>query len=141
MMQKHQLGKKLMLQREYSVKCVYSYAVSGGTTTTTISLLDEDGRACVIPNKAIVRDVLIDVVTAPTSNGSATIALGTGQAANDIKTATGYGSFSALMAGIPVGTAATAIKMTADRTPIVTVATAALTAGKMNVHIKYQLSE
>jgi hypothetical protein len=42
-----------------------------------------------------------------------------------------------LVAGIPVGTAATSIKMTADRTLQATIATGAITAGKFNLIIEY----
>jgi hypothetical protein len=55
--------------------------------------------------------------------------------------ATAFSAYTGLVAGVPVGTAATAIKLTADVKPTITIATAALTAGKLNVHIKYQISE
>jgi hypothetical protein len=137
---RYQLGTKLIKGNEFSKKCVYDFSKQGGAIST-LSLLDELGKACVLPNKAIIRDVLIDVVTAPTSGGSATIAVGSGAATNDLKAATAIASYTGLVAGIPVGTAATAIKLSADKTPSVTIATATLTAGKLNVHIKYQLSE
>lgn len=135
-----QFGTKMMKQREYSVKCVYDFSVDGGAIGA-ITLKDEQGKACVLPNKAIIRDVLIDVVTAPTSLGLATIALGAGVSAVDLKAATAIAAYTGLVAGIPVGSAATAIKLSADQSPIATIAVAALTAGKLNVHILYQLSE
>jgi len=137
---KWQMGTKLLKEKEVTQKCVYDFSVQGGAVGT-LSLLDEVGKPCVLPKSAIIRDVLIDVVTAPTSGGSATIALGSGAATNDFKTATLYSSFSGLMAGIPVGSAATAIKLAADEDPSISIATAALTAGKLNVQIRYQLSE
>ena len=50
-------------------------------------------------------------------------------------------TLSGVVAGIPVGTAATAIKLTAERTLSVAIATAALTAGKFIVHVEYVVSE
>lgn len=135
-----QYGNVLVKQREWSVKCVYNYAVSGGAVGT-INLKDENGKNCVLPQGAIIRDVLIDVRTDPTSGGAATIAIGSGAAANDLKAATAIASYTGLVAGVPVGSAATAIRLSANQSPYITVATAALTAGKLNVHIKYQLSE
>lgn len=135
-----QVGTKVMKQREYSVKCVYDFSVDGGALGAH-TLKDEQGKACVLPNKAIVRDVLIDVLTAPTSGGGATLALGAGVSAVNFKAAAAIAGYTGLVAGLPVGSAATAIKLAADQSPIATVAVAALTAGKFNVHILYQLSE
>jgi hypothetical protein len=51
------------------------------------------------------------------------------------------------MACVPVGSAATSIKLTANRTPTITITTASttathsLTAGKINVFIQYLLSD
>lgn len=135
-----QLGTVEMKQREWSVKCVYDFAVLGGAIGAHV-LKDEQGKSCVLPNKAIIREVLIDVLTAPTSGGAATIALGAGVSAVNFKAATAIASYTGLVAGLPVGTAATAIKLAADQSPVATVAAAALTAGKFNVQILYQLSE
>ncbi len=140
-MAKARLGDILMKRSERSIKCVYDFAKKGGAIGAIV-LVDEQGMACKIPNKAIVRDVLIDVITAPTSGGSATIAIGSGtMSASNFKAATAIASYTGLVAGIPIGSAATAVKMTSDQSPKITIATAALTAGKLNVHIKYQLSE
>lgn len=134
------LGTKIQRQRLHAIKCVYDFAAKGGAVGA-ISLVDESGISCVIPKKAIIRDVLIDVLTAPTSGGSATLAFSSGQGAADLKTATAIASITGLVAGVPVGSAATAIKMTADHTPTMTIATAALTAGKINVHIEYEMGD
>lgn len=140
-MQKCLLGSKIQKGRVHSMKGTWNFAVDGGSSAAAIGLKGPNGKALTLPNKAIVRDCIIDVITAPTSAGSATIAIGTGQAANDLKVAAAYSGFSALMACVPVGTAATAIKLTADRSPTLTIATAPLTAGKINVIIDYEISE
>jgi hypothetical protein len=138
---KIQLGTSLMKSREHSLKCVYDFSVQGGAIGT-LNLLDVVGKPCVLPNKAIIRDVLIDAVTTLTSGGSAVVGLSSGKTAGDMKAnATAFSAYTGLVAGVPVGTAATAIKLTADVKPTITIATAALTAGKLNVHIKYQISE
>lgn len=136
-----QLGSIVMKGREHSLKCVYDFAVKGGTIGA-INLVDVQGKDCKLPNKAIIRDVLVDHITALTSGGSATISMGTGtMSAVNLKAATAVASWTGLLAGIPVGTAGTAIKLTSDQTPKITIAVADLIGGKFNVHIKYQISE
>lgn len=139
-MQKHALGSLVTEQKVWTLKAVYDFSKLGGAIGTVV-LKGPDGLNAVLPKGAVIRDCLIDVVTAPTSGGSATIALGTGQSGTDLKSATAIASYTGLVACVPVGTAATAIKLTADRSPTATIATAALTAGKINVFIDYTLSE
>jgi len=140
---KWKLGTVIFKNREHSMKCVYDFAKQGGAIGAINLKNSALDSTCVVPKGAIIRDVIVDVVTAVTSGGAATVALTTGQTAADLLGATAKTSFTlnALLAGVPVGTAATAFKLTADRTLSATVATAALTAGKLNVHVKYQISE
>ncbi len=135
-----QLGTLLFREQVHTLKATYDFAKQGGVQGA-IQLLGPDGKPAKLPKGAIVRDCLIDVLTAPTSGGGATIALGTGQTATDLKAATAIASYTGLVACVPVGSAATAVKLTADRTPIATVATADLTNGKINVLIHYELSD
>ena len=116
----------------------YDFAVQGGAIGT-VNLLGLDGKPAVLPQNAIIVLALIDVLTPCTTSASGTIAL-TAQSAGDIKAALAAASYTGLVAGIPVGTAATAIKMTADRTLQATIATGAITAGKFNVIIEYNYS-
>jgi len=126
----------LMLRGSIQVEVAsYDFAVQGGATGT-VDLLGLDGKPVVIPQGAIIIDSLIDVITQGATSTSATIAL-TAQTAGDIKAALGAASYNGLVAGIPVGTAATSIKMTADRTLKATIATGTVTAGKFNVIIEY----
>ena len=113
----------------------YDFAVQGGAIGT-VNLLGLDGKPVVVPQSAIIVDSLIDVLTPCTTSASGTIAL-TAQTAGDIKAALAAASYTGLVAGIPVGTAATSIKMTADRTLQATIATGAITAGKFNLIIEY----
>lgn len=144
---RYQFGDQFWQGNQRSVRCTYDFANVGGAiaaitlSSSTVGALLQSKSACIIPKGAIVMEVLIDTITAPTSGGSATIALSTGQGAADLLSATAYSSFSGIQAGIPVGTAATAIKMTADRTPTATIAVATLTAGKFYVIINYNVSQ
>lgn len=136
---KHALGTELHKTKN-SVKCTYDFTVQGGAIGS-INLLDEDGVAVTIPSGAIITRTLIYVPVACTSGGSATIAVKSKSAA-DLKAATAYTSFTlaALLDGVPANTAATSIVMTADTIPAITIAVAALTAGKINVFIEYVLT-
>jgi hypothetical protein len=92
-----------------------------------------------IPAGAFIYGGLIHVVTALTSGGAATIACGF-LATDDIIAATAVSSWSlnAKLAIVPVMTAASALRMTsADNILTVTVATAALTAGKFVLSAVY----
>lgn len=137
-MAKHQLGTRTQSQRVLIAKAKYDFAVQGGAIGT-VNLVGEDGKAVVLPNKAVVVDCLIDVLTQGATSASGTLALGTGQAGNDLKAATAAASYTGRVACVPVGSAATVIKLTADRTMTATIATGALTAGKLWVYVYYIL--
>jgi hypothetical protein len=139
--QKVQLGDQVIGRKKLMLKCNYLFSRDGGAVST-IALKDVlTGKDCKLPNKAIIHDVLFDAYTAVTSGGSATVAFTTGQNSGDLKAATAKASWTGLVAGVPVGTAATSVKLTAERTISAVVATAALTAGKINVFIEYFLSD
>lgn len=98
-----------------------------------------------IPNNFTITKSWYEVLTPPTSGGSATIAISTGQAANEIVTATAYDD-AVFGAGyhdaIPDGSAANfTTKTTAKRNVNFTIAGAALTAGKIRVWWEVLLSE
>jgi len=143
----NQLGSLVTTQKVWVLKGTYDYdvmkSVSGGTATGTISLRSPTKTSLRIPKNAIVTGCVIDVVTQPTSSaGTATMAFGTGQAGNDLKTATDVTALSAaLYACVPDETVANSIKMTADRTPSITLISGTITAGKIHVLIKYILSD
>ncbi len=93
-----------------------------------------------IPQNAVIRRGMIDVQTAATSGGLATIAVSAVNAA-DVLGATAVASFSlnAMLDVVPVNTAATSIRAaSADIKQIkITVAVAALTAGVFTVALEY----
>lgn len=118
-------------------KAQYLFATHGGAQGT-ISL------GVQLPINAIVLDGMMEVLTAPTSGGAATIAVQT-EAANDIITAAAISGAPWSTLGrkdiIPVGTAATSKKMTAARNISIVIGTADLTAGKFNVFLRYVVSD
>lgn len=142
------LGSQIVRRSQRIFKGVYDFAVQGGAIGT-INLYDPVfGKkiALVLPASFIINNVTIDVITAPTSGGSATLALTSGQSAGDLLAALAKASFTGLIQGIPVGSASTSIKVPATQaapgsTVSLVVATAALTAGQFVVHIEGFLSD
>ena len=166
-----QLGSQLIRRSQRIAKGVYDFAVQGGAIGTAnlydpsfapgVSAMPGQSQAVgvsvqkgvfkplIIPYNAIIVRALIDVITAVTSGGSATIAVGSGVGSTDLLGATGKASFTAntLIDATPNHTAANSIKVLQPVTgsqgviPFITIATAALTAGKFNVHIEYYLGD
>jgi hypothetical protein len=137
---KHSIGTKSQRQSTLAMVATYDFAVLGGAVGS-VNLLDCDGKAATLPKGAIITMCIIDIITTFTSGGSATVALGSGVATNDLKAATAFGSYTAgLLTGIQTGATSTAIKLTADGTMSATIAVAALTAGKCNVVVEYVVS-
>jgi len=113
----------------------YDFAKDGG------AIGDIELRGGDIPNGALVDFGLIDVITACTSGGSATLAVKL-VSAGDIKAATAVASWSlnATLATTAVGTAATTVKTAARKVPVLSIAVAALTAGKFRVALEYTVT-
>jgi hypothetical protein len=111
----------------------WDFAADGGAVST-ITLRSQDGP---LPIGSIVLGGVIDVTVAALS-GTGTMAFSTGQTGADLLAATGQAGLTiGLKAIIPVFTAATMIKLTADRTPNVVIATAAFTAGTLRLRLVY----
>lgn len=145
--QKYQLGNKVMRDSPHELVVQYSFAIDGGAISTKTNLRIPANQGGpqepkgTLPKGALITGCYIDVITAGTTSASGTIALSSGQAAGDLKAATAAASYTGIVACIPVGTAATAIKLTADSNPYYAIATGAITAGKFNLHIQYVLSD
>jgi len=137
----NQLGEALQEQMGLLVG-KYSFAVQGGAVGS-INLLKDLGSAnsyLTLPSGAIIKQVWIDIITAmASSGGTGTIAL-TANSSGDLKAAVDADTLSGIVAGIPVGTAAAMVKLTAERTIKLEVATEALTAGKIDVYIEWAMS-
>lgn len=111
------------------VKATYDFTVHGGA----VGDIELDLK---LPAGAIVYNGFINIVTDPTSGGSATVAIKI-EGAADLLAATAIASVTGQLDTIPDGTAANVVVLTAERKLTVTVATAALTAGKMDVYLQY----
>lgn len=114
--------------------CKYDFAVDGGAQGTIVPTNSDT-----LPDNAVIVGVTINSTTAVTSDGSATVAIGTsaGSSTTSLKGATGKASYSvdALLNGVPVF--ATPIKLTAAGTITFTIGTADLTAGVIEVWVLY----
>jgi len=115
---------------------VFDTAANDATSPTPVSnkTVAAHPLAVTIPDNAIVIGGHVDVITAVTSDGDATVAIGL-VAANDLLTATGKASL-AIKAQLPMAAVIAApIKLEAAKAVTVTVGTTALTAGKINGYI------
>jgi hypothetical protein len=150
---RYDAGTQMILMQKRMVRCTYDFGVLGGAVaalnlraSTTYSA-SVTAQPCRLPKGAIITNAYIDAITTLTSGGSATVAISSGEAAGDLLAALAFndakftGNSAHPAAMIPVGTAATAFKLTADRIPTATIAVAALTAGKFYVIIEYDLSQ
>ncbi len=119
-------------------KATYDFTVDGGAIATITPV-----SSPVIPAGAIVFGGLIDVVVAPLGGGaSVAIGFGSGAQVASLKAATVVGTYTigAILALIPVWTAASAVKVAADTKITFTVSGGALTAGKIAVQIYYHMA-
>lgn len=114
----------------------YSFATDGGAVGSITPAVNST-----IPAKAIVFGVIANSTTALTSGGAATIAIGTtaGSSTTSLRSANAVATYSAdaLLAGNPVFTAGSAVKLSAAGQINITVATAALTAGVLDIFAFY----
>jgi hypothetical protein len=120
---------------------VYDFSVLGGATGS-IPLTQINGP---LPNNFIVQNAFIDTISGLTGGAGSTGAVTTGQGAGDLVIATVIAGapFSTVGPKITIpllGTIATWIKTTAQRTPALVVAVNAVTAGKFNLWIEGVLS-
>ena len=117
-------------------KFTFDTAVNDATSPTPVSnkTVAAHPMAVSIPDNAIVISGHVDVITAVTSDGSATVAIHLANT-NDLLTAT---ALTGLTEGkqLPMAAVKTApIKLSAEKAVTVTVGTAALTAGKFDGYI------
>ncbi|MDH2429324.1 hypothetical protein [Sphaerisporangium sp. TRM90804] len=113
----------------------YDFAVDGGAVGD-IDLT----KTAVIPSGAVILGGFVEVDVVPTSGGSATIAVKVEGAGDIIAAAAISGapwSTTGRKSVVPAWTGATTVKTTAARKVQATVATAALTAGVIDVVLFY----
>jgi hypothetical protein len=114
----------------------YSFATDGGAIGS-ITLRSEDGP---IPSGSVITHGYLDVTTGFTTGSAATMAI-TVESAGDMVAATVVSGAPYSTTGrksiIPVATGATAVKTTASRAPVATIATGTVTAGVLAVVLEY----
>jgi len=114
-------------------KYTYRFARDGGAIGA-ITLLAETGESQSLPLGYIPAEAWYEAVTTPTSGGGATIALGVTSAPTAILAATAFGDASFVP---PVATLGSKpAKSASDRSVLLTIATATLTAGDINVYVR-----
>lgn len=129
---KYSLGT-VVRQAHNTAVGVYDFSVTGGAT-------GDHEVGITLPNKAVVRNVFFDTVTAPLSGGSATVGFKV-QSAADLEPLTAIASWTGRTQGTPDGAVGNMIKLTAQRKVYATISVAALTAGKIKVFVDYVVSE
>lgn len=129
------VGATLVLEVAHAV---YDFSVDGGALGAITPALN-----ALIPANAIIIGSTINPTTAVTSLGSATVAVGTtaGSSATSLLTATAKASLSidALVNG--AATFAAPVKMSAAGQIQITVGTAALTAGVIEIFVFYVVAK
>lgn len=133
----YSLGSQLFDQSNTAIG-TYDFSKLGGAVGAVNLRGTLNELTVPVPIKSIIRSVLVDVITQPTSGGLATVALGC-SSSNDLLAATAKASLT-------VGQQAGAIvqqtvsgyeKLAAQCNLKATIATAALTAGKIVVYVNY----
>jgi hypothetical protein len=120
----------------------YDFARDGGAVSTiTLRAAPGDGAGNEIPAGAVILGGYVEVDTELTSGGAATVAVNS-QAAGDLIAAAAVSgapwSTTGRKSVTPAFTGATTVKTTATRRLAITIATAALTAGKFRVVVFYR---
>lgn len=113
----------------------YDFAVDGGAVGTV-----DLTKTAQIPPNAVILGGFVEVDTAVTSGGSGTLAINVESAGDMVAAAAVSGapwSTSGRKSIIPVFTGATSVKTTVARKIQATIATAALTAGALDVVLTY----
>ena len=143
---KTQLGSQITNSKVHLLRATYRFSAQGGSSSSSpISLYDFDGKPAKLPSGAVIKQVTALTNTQPvsTQSGSFTSTLAfRAQSAADLKASvTAVALTTGLSAGVPVGTAATMIKLTAERTVQLTLGVADLSAGSIDLLIEYYLTD
>lgn len=121
-----------------TVQGEYDFAVDGGAVGTITLRQGGSNLPNLIPAGAVIIGGYIEVLTTCTSGGAATIGVNS-EAAGDIKAAaTGVATYAAGVVAIVPSWGTGAVKTTVSRSLAITIAVAALTAGKFRVVVLYK---
>lgn len=121
-----------------TVQAEYDFAVDGGAVGTIVLRQSGSTLPNIIPAGGVILGGYIEVLTTATSGGAATIGVNS-EAAGDIKAAaTGVATYTAGVVPVVPSWGTGAVKTTAARNLAITIAVAALTAGKFRVVVMYK---
>lgn len=123
----HGMSREIILE--------YDFADFTGAAAA-YTLTDPNGGAVTIPDNAIITSVLYEKITAMTSGGSATVALGITGNTDAFLAATAFDN-AEYTTEIKVKHNEVPLKTSAEVSVLATIATADLTAGKFRLHISY----
>ena len=123
----------MAITRTYIGRCQYDFDIDGGAAVVITPANNFN-----LPIGAMIIGAWTDIKTAMTSGGSATIAIAA--AGTVIKAATAFDNASYV--GIDAHLARTSAALTTAAGPVTfTVATAPLTAGKVDIYVEYILAD
>ena len=136
-----QLGTQLTKGKPHNITLTYDFDVDGGALGEHVLRGLDGSTSGTLPDNAIVQQGVIDVLTTLTSATNNSNLSVTMQTASDLKALTDISLLTSLQAMVPVDSAATMIKLTAARTVSLWVVSEGLTAGKLNILLRYILSD
>lgn len=137
-------GTQLLNATQFGVrgKWVYDSSLASSSSVGAHNFVDAEGVAITLPNKAVVTNCLIDVVTKPLATGTKTLISLDLASTGDLKASSEKDNYQVgRIACIPTGTVATMIKLAAAKTPTLSITSEAVTAGKVFIWLQYVLSE
>ena len=129
------VGEARYTGRTKWARAYYDFATDGGAVST-IAL-----RGDKIPSGALILQAYVNVATATTSGGAATVSIGV-EAATDLRAANAHDNATTQLSTtgnkLTLSTrAAVPVVTTADRDVSIAIGTAALTAGRFSVLVEY----
>jgi tetrahydrodipicolinate N-succinyltransferase len=125
------LGSRVMHIKKFT----YDFAVAGGAVSV-ITLTDDKGNAQTLPDNAVLLGATCEVITGVTSGGLATLDFGYTGDPNYFLNAEGKASFDADGKAVKMELS-TPTKLTAAKSVVMEIKAATLTAGKLNVWVRY----
>ncbi len=162
------LGTQLTDHKIQLLKGQWSFAKQGGASVLSpsafgIILQDADGKDAVLPTNAVVKMVTLDVIQTPTASASTgftlpKISFGV-NTPNDLFPSTLATTLSGFVAGTPIDTAATFVKVKrvqpagpynpsvfpspdkGNSALVMNIAGGSVLSGKLNVFVEYYLSD
>tara|TARA_R100001510_G_scaffold34133_1_gene30611 strand:+ start:4354 stop:4902 length:549 start_codon:yes stop_codon:yes gene_type:complete len=121
-----------------SIKLQYDFALEGGDHNAPfIPLRAALGEQPQLPLDAVCVSATLEVLTKPLSGGSATISIGTQSTPDALLAATAISNAAFNLNAVSALSNAVPFRALAPEPINITIATAALTAGKFNVYVEY----